>query len=103
MAGGRAVGVLQPRGGKDEAGLEEVAEEEPAAAAGADDVAQLAGQPGGGEEEAEGNGDVSRDEHLAVAFGEDNGEDQEDGVACLVGGEAVEVGEGDGICGKGGC
>lgn len=100
VTGRRAVGVLQAGGGEDEAGLEEVAEDEPAAAAGADDVAQLAGQPGGGEEEAEGDADVGGHEHVAVGFGDDDGQDEEDGVACLVGGEAVEVGKGDGICGR---
>ena len=96
MVGG--LRVLDDGGGKDEAGLDEVAEDEPEAAAGADDVAELARQPGGGEEEAEGDGDVGRDEHVAVHLREDDGEHQEDGVACLVGGEAVEVGKRDGIC-----
>ncbi len=97
-AAGRAVGVLQAGGNEDKAGLDKVAKHEPAAAAGADDVPQLACKPGGREEEAKGDADVGRDEHVAVAFGEDDGEHEEDGVACLVGGKAVEVGERDRIC-----
>lgn len=89
--------VLDGGGAENEAGLDEVAKDHPQAAAGTDDVAQLAGQPGGGEEEAEGDADVGRHEHVAVHFGEGDGQHEEDGVAGLIGGEAVEVREGDGV------
>ncbi|KAL2257146.1 hypothetical protein VTK26DRAFT_600 [Humicola hyalothermophila] len=76
--------VLHGGGGEDERRLRQVARQQPEAAARADQVAELARQPGGGEEEPQGDGDVGRDEGVAVEVREDDGEDQEDGVAGAV-------------------
>ncbi|KAK4659502.1 hypothetical protein QC762_0009420 [Podospora pseudocomata] len=58
---------------KDEAGLDEVTDYDVQAAAGANDVPELAGEVGGREEEAQGDGDVGGDKHFAVHLGEDDG------------------------------
>lgn len=60
-------------------------------------MTELSGEPSTGEEEAQGHTDVGSDEHVSSSFGEDERQGQEDGVTCLVGGEAVEVGKGDRI------
>jgi hypothetical protein len=57
----------------------------------------LSGEPAASEEETQGYTDIGSDEHLSPGFGKHEGQRQEDGVACLVRGEAVEVGEGDGV------
>lgn len=93
--------MLQRGGGEDEACLEEVAQDQPAAAARADPVAELACKHGGEQEKAERDADVRRLEDGPVGFGQDDGQDEEDGIAGLVGGEAVEIGEGNGIFGAG--
>lgn len=90
---------LEGRGGEDEQGLHEVAEEEPGAEAGADDVRELAREVAAGQEEAEGDGDVGRVEGLAVELRDDKGDGEEDRVAGLVGGEAVVIWKGDCVCG----
>lgn len=90
---------LEGRGGEDEQGLHEVAEEEPGAEAGAGDVRELAREVAAGQEEAEGDGDVGRVEGLAVELRDDKGDGEEDRVAGLVGGEAVVIWKGDCVCG----
>lgn len=58
---------------------------------------ELAGEGAAGEEEDEGDGDVRGVEDVAVEVGEDEGDGEEDGVAGLVGGEAMVVRKGDGV------
>lgn len=92
-----AVSILHPRGSQNEAGLDKVAKNEPPSLPGADDVAQLARQPSGSQEQTEGHSDIRRDERFAVQVGKDEGQAQEDGVASLIGGEAAVVEERSGI------
>ena len=88
-----AVDVLQRRGDEDQARLEEVAEDDPRAVARADDVAQLAGDVARQQETAQRHADVGRDEEVVSGFGKDDRHGQHDGVARLVGREAVVVRE----------
>lgn len=97
-----AVAELERGGGEDHGRLREVAQDQPQAQARADDVAQLARQVAAREEEPQRDADVGRVEHVAVELGDDDRDCQEDGVARLVGGEAVVVWEGDCICCVGG-
>lgn len=90
--------MLQRGRREDEERLQQVAQDQPEAQARADEVAELAGEVAAGQEEAEGGGDVGSVEGLAVELREDESDGEEDGVARLVGGEAVVVGEGDGVC-----
>lgn len=90
--------TLDPPRGQGQQGLQEIARDQPAAAPGPDDVRQLAREAAPGQEQAQGDGDVGRVEGVPVEGGEDEGDGQEDGVARLVGDEAVVVGEGDGVC-----
>lgn len=61
-------------------------------------MAQLARQPAGTEKDAQSHANVGCDEHGTVELGQNEGEAQEDGVAGLVGREAVVVGERRSVC-----
>lgn len=80
---------------EDHGRLREIAQDQPQPQPRADDVAQLARQVAAREEEAERDADVGRVEHVAVELRDDDRDGQEHGVAGLVGGKAVIVGEGD--------
>lgn len=90
--------VLYGPRGEDEQGLQEIAQDQPPPAPRADEVRQLAGEVPACQEQAQGDGDVGCVEGVAVEGGDDEGDGEEDGVACLVGGEAVVVWEGDCVC-----
>lgn len=80
--------------------MECVAEDEPQPLAGADEVGELAGGVGAREKEGEGDGGVDGGEGGAVKGRRDECHGEEDGVAGLVGGEAMVFGEGDCIYGE---
>ena len=56
-------------------------------------MSELSRDPSSSEKEGQGDADVGRDEHLTIKRREDDGESQKDGVAGLIGGEAVIVGK----------
>lgn len=57
-------------------------------------MAELPGEVAACQEEAEGHADVGCKEHIPVELGYNDGDGEEDGVARLVRGEAVVIGEG---------
>lgn len=61
-------------------------------------MAQLAGEPAAGEKEPQGDTDVLDDEHVAVQFGENDGQCEKYSVSRLIRGEAMVVRERDGVC-----
>lgn len=63
-------------------------------------MGELAGGIGAGEEEEQGDGGVGGGKGGVVEDGKDEGYGEEDGVAGLVGGEAVVFRKGDGILGR---
>lgn len=84
--------------GQGQHGLQEIAQDQPTPSPSPDEVGELAGEVPPREEQAQGDGDVGCVEGVAVQGGDDEGDGQEDGVACLIGGEAVIVWEGDCVC-----
>lgn len=85
-----AVDELEREGDEAQQGLERVGEDEPALPCAADYVAELADCEAAEQEACERDADVGGDEKVVV-FGEEEGDCEKDGVAGLVGGEAVVV------------
>lgn len=79
----------------DEKRLEGIAKDEPESLAWADEVGELTGGVGAGEEEGERNGGVDGGEGGVVKRRRDEGQREENSVAGLVGGEAMVFGKGD--------
>ena len=85
--------ILDSSRGEDETSLHKVAEDKPCAATRPNEVSKLASNVSRKKEESKGNSDVGRLEDVAIQIGEDEGQNEEDRVAGLVRGEAVEVRE----------
>ena len=64
-------------------------------------VTDLACDPSSGKEQGKGDANVRGDEHLTIERGENDREGQKDGIAGLIGGEAVVIGKGGSVLNAG--
>ena len=85
----RRIAEVQGRCSEDHERLQEIGGEEPGSRATVDEVGDLASDVDTDEEEAQADGDVGEDEHGVGHVSEDGSQSEEDGVAGLVGCEAV--------------
>lgn len=89
---------LDEPGDESEQSLQKIAQNQPSSASRPDEVGQLTCEVPPCQEQAQGNGNVGCVKGVTIQGGDDEGNSEEDSVACLVGGKAVVVREGDCVC-----